>query len=250
MKVAIIDNDSSIREALIAQLKKYCPQVKNIVEASGVESGYELIVNEKPQLVFMDVEMDDGTGFDLVAKLKDYDFQLVFITAHNKYAITAFKFSAIDFLLKPIVSIDLVESVNKAMKGIEIKDIQKRMEVLQESLDNINNKVAIKKVALNDSNIIHYVRIEEIIYCKSDGPYTTFFIIGKRKVMVTRSLKEYEEMFEGLGFIRAHNSYLINVLHILRFNKTDNGELIMEENHSVPVSTRKREEVIKVLSRF
>lgn len=250
MKVAIIDNDDSVRQVLATLLRKFCPDVTEICEANGVHSGHKLVLEQNPQLIYMDVEMDDGTGFDLAEKIKEQDTQLVFITAYNKYAIKAFKFSAIDFLLKPIDQSELIDSVNKALKGISNKNLQRRLELLQDSLKDINIKVSDKKIALNDSNITHFIRIGEIIYCKSDGSYTTFYLTGGRKIMVTKILKEFEELFQDFGFIRTHNSYLINAMHILRFEKNDGGQLIMEENHPVPVSVRKKDEVLNALGRL
>ncbi len=251
MKVLIIDNDSSIREGLVALLKKLCPNVTVVNEATGVVSGLEAIDKLMPDVVFLDVEMDDGTGFDLIQKLGSYNFQLVFITAHNKYAVNAFKLSAIDFLLKPIDPMELVVSVNKASSQLKNKDLEKQIKLLEESLQNRNNiKGQDKKIALNDGNSIHYINVSDIIYCKADGSYTVFYLISARKIMVSKLLKEYEELLEDFGFLRTHHSYLINMKKINKFDKSDGGQLILEESHSVPVSARKREQVLDILSRI
>lgn len=250
MKAVIIDNNKTVRDGLRAMLLKLCSQVTQIYEAGGVESGFELIVQEKPQIVFTDVEMDDGTGFDLIQKLPFRDFQLIFITAYNKYAVNAFKFSAIDFLLKPIDPIELVASVNKASESFKNRDLEQQIKLLKDNLSSINQKISDKKVALYESNIIHYIKVSDIIFCKSDASYTIFHIVGGKKIMVSRLLKEYEELFDGLGFLRTHNSYLINTQRILRFDKSDGGQLIMEEDHAVQVSTRKKEQVLEILSKL
>lgn len=251
MKVLIIDNDSSIREGLTSLLKKLCPQISEISEAEGVATGLRAVSDLKPELVFLDVEMDDGTGFDLVQKLGNYNFQLIFITAHNKYAVNAFKFSAIDFLLKPIDPIDLVVSVNKAMSQQKNRDLEHQIKLLEESLQNINSlKIQDRKIALNDGNVIHYVKVSDIIYCQADGSYTVFYLLNSKKIMVSKLLKEYEDLFSDFNFLRTHHSYLINAAKISKFDKTDGGQLIMEENHFVPVSSRKKEQVLEILGRL
>ncbi len=251
MKVLIIDNDSSIREGLVSLLKKLCPQVTEIKEADGVATGLSAINEFKPRLVFLDVEMDDGTGFDLVQKLGSYHFQLIFITAHNKYAVNAFKFSAIDFLLKPIDPIDLVLSINKASSHQKNTDLEYQVKLLEESLQNINNlKIQDRKIALNDGNLIHYIKVSDIIYCQADGSYTIFHLLNSKKIMVSRLLKEYEDLFSDFNFLRTHHSYLINTSKISKFDKTDGGQLIMDENHAVPVSARKKEQVLEILGKL
>lgn len=251
MKVLIIDNDSSIREGLSSLLRKLCPQISEINEADGVATGLKAIDDVKPEIVFLDVEMDDGNGFDLVQKLGSYNFQLIFITAHNKYAVNAFKFSAIDFLLKPIDPMDLVLSINKAISQKKNRDLEHQVKLLEESLQNINSlKIQDRKIALNDGNVIHYIKVNDIIYCQADGSYTVFHLMNSKKIMVSKLLKEYEDLFSDFSFLRTHHSYLINTSKISKFDKADGGKLIMEENHSVPVSARKKEQVLDILGKL
>lgn len=251
MKVLLIDNDTSIRDGLRILLVKYCPQIKEIEEADGVESGVLAIENLKPQLVFLDVEMDDGTGFDLIQKLGNYDFQLVFITAYNKYAVDAFRYSAIDFLLKPIDPLELVVSVNKATAQLNNKELEQQVKILKESLIQKNKpQDQERKIALNDGNVIHYIRLSEIIYCKADGAYTQFILSNSKKIMVSKLLKEYEELFSEYNFLRTHHSFLINANRIVKFEKADGGILLLDEQQSVLVSARKKELVLEVLGRL
>ncbi len=251
MKVLIIDNDTSIREGLVQLIHKFCPQIAHVDQADGVAAGLKAIEAGTPDLVFLDVEMDDGTGFDLVQKIGDYNFQLVFITAHNKYAVNAFKFSAIDFLLKPIDPDELVLSVKKASGQMKHKDLEQQVKLLRDILSHTGtSKNKDKKIALNDGSIIHYVKIEDIIYCKADGSYTVFYFGNGKKIMVSHILKEYDDLLCDYGFIRTHHSYLVNTTKITRFDKADGGQLFLEENHSVPVSTRKKEQVLDLLSKL
>lgn len=251
MKALIIDNDSSIREGLNSLLKKLCPQITEVNEATGVENGIRSILEMKPDVIFLDVEMDDGTGFDLLQKIGSYDFQLIFITAHNKYAVDAFKLSAIDFLLKPIDPMELVVSVNKASTQLKNKDLESQIKLLQESLQNQSNvKSQEKKIALNDGNCIYYIKVSDIIYCKADGSYSVFYLINGRKIMVSKLLKEYEDLLTDFDFLRTHHSYLVNKKKATKFDKTDGGQLILEEGYYVPVSARKKEQVLDILSRI
>jgi two-component system LytT family response regulator len=217
MKVLIIDNEEQIRIGLEKQLKSFCPQVSEIQQATGVVSGLEAIANYKPDLVFLDVEMDDGTGIELASKLESYSFQLVFITAHDKYAVNAFKLSAIDFLLKPIDAEDLINAVVRAEKNIKTKTLELQFKILQESISSI--AVSDKKIVLKDNESIYFVKVSDIVRCKAEGPYTEFYLMSDQKIIISKSLKEYEDVLEPFGFVRTHHSHLINIKHISRFDK-------------------------------
>lgn len=249
MRVIIIDNETSVRKGLIALLGKHCPQVTEIFEATGVVDGIRIINETKPDLVFLDVEMDDGTGFELLNKLVNYHFQLVFITAHNKYAVDAFKFCAIDFLLKPIGPMELVISVNRALDGQKKQNLELQIKLLQEHLFAVDkNLPRAKNIALIDGNVIHYVKIEEIIFCKAEGAYTSFHLTNGKKILVSQILKEYDELLHGYMFIRTHHSYLVNSSKIVKYDKSDGGQLYLEDNYTIPVSARKKVVVLNILS--
>lgn len=246
MKVLIIDNEIQIRIGLSKQIKAFCPSVISIQEAEGVTSGIKAIEQYLPDLVFLDVEMDDGTGMELINKLGSFDFQLVFITAHDKYAINAFKLSAIDFLLKPIDAEDLIKAVHKAEQNLKSKTLDLQFQILQESLSSIT--INEKKIVLKDSESIYFVKVSDIVHCKAEGPYTEFYLIPQQKITISKSLKEYEELLEPFGFIRTHHSHLINIKRIVRFDKADGGTLILENKQVVPVSQRKREQIMELLN--
>lgn len=248
MKVLIIDNEAPIREGLRLQLETYFPEMQALQEATGVATGYAAIENFQPDIVFLDVEMDDGTGLDLLKKLGNYDFQLIFITAHNKYAVDAFKFSAIDFLLKPIDADDLMTSLEKAVSNLENKNLKDQIQVLNDSMNTISLEQ--KKIVLKDKDSIYFIKVNDIIRCHAEGPYTEFYITNGKKIIISKNLKEYEEMLEPFGFVRAHHSHLINIRKIIRFDKTDGGNLIMENNDEVPVSQRKKEHLMEIISQL
>ncbi len=246
MKVLIIDNEAPIRAGLRLQLETYCPEMDALQEATGIASGLLAIDNFQPDIVFLDVEMDDGTGFDLLKKSGSYNFQLIFITAHNKYAVDAFRFSAIDFLLKPIDTDDLLISLEKAISNLKNKNLKEQIQVLNESMNAISMEH--KKIVLKDKDSIYFIKVNDIIRCHAEGPYTEFFTSTGQKITISKTLKEYEEMLEPFGFIRAHHSHLINIRKIIRFDKTDGCNLIMENNDEVPVSQRKKEHLLEMIA--
>ena len=181
----------------------------------------------------------------MLSKLTEIDFNVIFITAHNKYAIDAFRYSAIDFLLKPIEPDELIESFEKISKQVKNKYLHNQIQVMQDSLNKITSKE--KKIVLKDSNSIYFVNVNDIIRCESDGQYTEFYIDNLKKIIISKSLKEYEELLEPYGFIRPHHSHIINTNKILRFDKVDGGSLIMDNNDEIPVSHRKKTQILQML---
>ncbi len=248
MDVLIIDNENAIRSGLVKMIRALCPVVNEIWEANGVETGIEAINKYKPDLVFLDVEMDDGTGIQLIEKLGKFDFQLIFITAHDKYAVNAFKLSAIDFLLKPIDSGDLINSIEKAKENLKNKSMEFQFQILRESLSSIT--INEKKIVLKDSESIYFVKVSDIVHCKAEGPYTEFYLIPQQKITISKSLKEYEELLEPYGFVRPHHSHLVNIKRIVRFDRADGGTIVLENKQTIPVSQRKREQIMELLNRI
>jgi len=245
MKVLVVDNESNIRDGILKMISNFCEDVKELHEAVGVTSGLEKIMSINPDVVFLDVELDDGTGMDLLSKLEDINFHLIFITAHNKYAIDAFKFSAIDFLLKPIEPDDLIAAFEKVKQHHKNKHLNNQLQVMQESLNKITARE--KKIVLKDSSSIYFINVNDIIRCESDGQYTEFYIENTKKLVISKSLKEYEELLDPFGFIRPHHSHLINLNKILRFDKVNGGSLIMESLEEIPVSHRKKTQILQFL---
>lgn len=245
MKILVVDNEDNIRKGVIDMIREFSPFVADIDEANGVATGLKKIAEVNPDVLFLDVELDDGTGMDLLSKLHEINFHVIFITAHNKYALDAFRFSALDFLLKPISPDELIEAFEKVQKQIKNAVLQDQLQVLQESLNKIASKE--KKIVLKDSNSIYFVNVSDIIRCESDGQYTIFVIDKLKNILISKSLKEYEELLEPFGFIRPHHSHLINTNKILRFDKVDGGNLIMQNNEEIPVSHRKKVQILHIL---
>ena len=201
MKLLIIDNEPNIRTAIRVLLQAFCPEITTIEEADGVQSGLQKIKTFQPDIVLLDVEMDDGSGFDMMKQVPHPVFQLIFVTAHNKYAIEAFQFSAIDYLLKPVDPDALQKSIQRAIRNIQSKDLSRQIEFLLHQLSDKHEHE--KRIVLKDIDNIYFVKVSDILYCLAEGTYTKFFLQNRPPVMVSKNLKEYENMLEPLGFIRT-----------------------------------------------
>ncbi|HAO46198.1 MAG TPA: LytTR family DNA-binding domain-containing protein [Ferruginibacter sp.] len=247
MKLLITDNEPGQRAALRSLLQHYCPEITEIEEAGGVQSGLVTIRSFRPDILLLDVEMDDGSGFDLLNQLYNPGFQLIFITAYNQYAIEAFKFSAIDYLLKPVDPEALQKSIQKAMLNIRNSDLQQQVQVLLQQLSGVQNRE--RKIVLKDIDNTWFVKVADVLYCQAEGTYTRFHLQNGGPILVSKNLKEYEEILEPLGFLRTHHSFLANPDKIKSFDKTHGGALVLEGGLSIPVSQRKKDFVMQVLEK-
>ncbi len=246
MKILIIDNEYEIRTILKDMVVQWAKGLHNIEEADGVATGLEKIAAFNPDVVLLDVEMNDGTGFDLLKQLVNPMFQLIFTTAHNQYALQALKSSAIDYLLKPIDPVELNISLEKATTNIQNQNLQKQLVVLMSQLSHKND--IDKQIVLKDIDKTYFIKQNDIIYCEAEGSYTKFYITNSEPIFVSRNLRSYEEILAPAGFIRTHHSCLVNPNKIKIFDrKTDSGTLILEGGYTIPVSQRKKEFVIHLL---
>lgn len=245
IRAVIIDDIEKARVALRSDISEYCRDVKVIGEADGVEAGIKLIERNFPDLIFLDIKMGDGTGFDLIERIKnlpDLNAKIIFTTAFNEYAIKAFKFSAVDYLLKPVDPDDLKEAIEKVRDRMKKESLKDNLDVL---LSNIKEtKSSPKRIALNSADKIQVVLVEEIVRCESQSNYTIVYLSSGKQILVTRSLKEFEEMLEVHNFIRVHNSHLINPAFLKEFQKQDSMAL-MTDNSLIPVSVRKKEQLLR-----
>lgn len=247
MKVLVIDNEPNLRTAIKALLNAFCPEIKSIEEADGVQTGLQKMKAFQPDVVLLDVEMDDGSGFDLMKQVINPGFQLIFITAHNKYAIEAFQFSAIDYLLKPVDPDALQKSMQKAAINIRNSNLQQQVEILLQQLSGIQHHD--RKIVLKDIENTYFIKVADILYCEAEGTYTKFYFSNSDPILVSKNLKEYETILEPLGFLRTHHSFLANPGKVKMYDKTDGGALILEGGHSIPVSQRKKDFVMQVLEK-
>ncbi len=246
MKLAVIDNENEVRKGIVLMLQHNFPEAE-IVEADGVATGLQLIATEHPELIFLDVEMNDGTGLDLLRKVEHRSFEVIFITAFAKYAIEALRLSAIDYLLKPVDPLELVEAVNRAIDKIDKENMGAKLELLEQNLKQLTG--GSRKILLKDQDSIHLIKIDDIMRCEADANYTRFFIANRPSILVSKNLKEYEDLL-GDHFIRVHNSHLVNISFIVRIDKNDGGSIRMSDGENIPVSVRKREKLLEHLKRF
>lgn len=245
MKILLIDNDDTVRASLRSLIEKVSP-THSIEEAIGVETGLAKILTFQPEVVFLDVEMNDGTGFDLLRRIPSAGFQLIFTTAFNQYAIQAIKFSSLDYLMKPIDPIELANSLLRASQNIYQKHLHHQLEIL---LRQVSDKyLPQKRIVLKDLDTTYFIDVSDILYCLAEGAYTQFFIRNADPILVSHNLRSYDEMLTPSGFIRTHHSCLVNPEYIkLMDRKTET--LILEGGHCVPVSQRKRDAVIQILEK-
>ena len=256
LRAVIIDDEANARQALTNMLQFVAPEVVICGEAKNVDLGIELINTQKPNLVFLDIQMPGKTGFDLLSSFDKLDFGVIFTTAYQEYALKAFRFSAIDYLLKPIDPDELQEAVKK-YKGMMGEVDKKQLEILQEHLANptiIEDKIRKpnlhQRIALPSAEGVHFINLSDIIQCESLGSYTKFNLINGQKIVVSKLLKEYEEILDNYHFFRVHQSNIINLEHIKRYVKGDGGQVWMIDNAEIEVSRRRKEEFLALLSDF
>lgn len=246
MRAVIVDDEPSLRESTKTLLSIYCPEVTVVGEADGVKAAVELIQSSKPDLVFLDIEMRDGLGFDVLHVFPDRAFAVIFVTGHNEYAVKAFKISAIDYLLKPIDPEELERAVTKAQTSMHRSVSGVQIQTLQHQLNNRE----LTKIVLKDSEKVYLIDIAEIVRCESSDNYTRFFLTDKRSILVSTTLKEYEKLLDSQSFFRTHQSHLVNLRHMDHYDKREGGTLVMKDQSRLPVSVRKKEQLLKALEKL
>lgn len=241
IRALIIDDEEQSRYTLADYLSKYCKKIELVGQGRSVAEGLEKIRTHKPDLIFLDVEMPDGTGFDLLENFKTPFFDVIFVTAFNHYAVKAFRFSALDYLLKPVDLEILKEAVNKIRESKKSKYLPRQLNLLKVSTNGFN------KIALPSGNGIIFVNIDEIIRCQSDRNYSIFFLKNGDRIMVSKTLKEYEEILSSLRFYRIHHSHLINMSYVKKYVRGEGGSVIMEDGYEVEVARRRKEKFLEAL---
>lgn len=246
IRTIIVDDEFRSRETLREMIRLYCKSIEVVAEAESVKSAIEAINRHKPDLLLLDITMPDGTGFDLIREILPVSFKVVFVTAHEKYAIKAFKFNALDYITKPVDPVELQVAMEKATTFIENDNLNERLKKLllgymvQPPSEN-------KRLILKTLEAIHVVDIEKIVRCESARNYTVFYLVNKESILISKSIKEFSATLESYGFFRVHHSHLINLKYLIRF-KRDDLMCVLSDNSEIPVSTRKRDELLKVLN--
>jgi two-component system, LytTR family, response regulator len=247
MKTIIVDDELYCTELLAALLAKHCPQIEVVGEYNDPQKAAEAIRRQPPDLLFLDIEMPRLNGFDLLERVRPINFQVVFTTAYNQYALRAIKISALDYLLKPIDAEELVASVRKAHERRYAPDWA-QFELMERSRNNIGQ--APKTIALSTLEGLHFVEVAEIVYCQSEGSYTKLYFLSGDSMMLSKPIKDVGEMLVPAGFLRVHHSYLINLAHIKKYIRGEGGEVIMKNGHSVPVARNKKAEFLEHITKL
>lgn len=248
IKTVIVEDEKKSQELLKKLVEKNFPQLQIVGTADGVETGIELIRNETPDLIFLDITMPDGTGFDVLEKVSDKKADIIFITASDKFAIKAIKYSALDYILKPVDIDELKAAVNKI---IDKKSAPSNHDSLKFLLENIRrNDDQYSKISLHTGNAYEIVNVKDIIRCEADGNYTSFMLTNNRKFVVSTGLKYYEDILPQDSFIRIHHHHLININQVVRFLKEDGGYAIMSDNSKVEISRRKKDAFLQRLQKM
>lgn len=246
LRAIIIDDEKKARNNLLNLLKDYCSEVEVLADESSISSGIKAIEKIDPDLVFLDIEMQNETGFELLEKIKEPDFDIIFVTAHHEYAIKAFKFSAIDYVMKPIDIDELVQAVEKVQEKKASRFTKEKFEVLMENMKDPH--ASFERIALPTSEGLTFVEINDMIRCESTANYTYFFLEGAKKILVSKTIKFYEELLSDHKFYRVHQSHLINLMHIKKYVKGEGGYIIMSDDSMVMVSRRRKESFLSILA--
>ena len=240
----LVDDMPQALEMLHNDISNNHPNIQIIGTATSVVEAAKLLQKRQPDILFLDIMLGDGTGFDILEIITDLQSKIIFVTASDEYAIKAFKFAAIDYVLKPYSDEDLSLAIDKAIKSIQPDKAQ--LDVLHNAVSNPKNKP--QKISLHTLDKIIVVALDDIVRCNSDNNYTTFYFENGSKIMVTKTLKYFADLLKEHPFLRVHQSHLVNVKYIKEFIKSDGGYLVLKNKSTVPVSVRKRSEVIARLT--
>ncbi|MDF1559875.1 MAG: LytTR family DNA-binding domain-containing protein [Bacteroidales bacterium] len=245
MKAIIVDDEPAIRNTISALLRESFPDIIVSGHAGSVEEGYTAVTEHEPDLLFLDVELPDGLGFDLLKRLSPVRFRTIFITGHQEYALDAIKVSALDYILKPIDTDELTTAIEKAREIINHEEEQLKMLALSE---NLEGKKILKRIILRTSDALQLISVDDIVRAEAESNYTHFHLTGGKHIMVSRTIKEYEAMLSGSGIIRVHQSHLVNLTHIDKFFKHDGGYLQLKDGTTVSVSPNLKQKVLQAIT--
>jgi len=247
LKATIVDDEQDAVNFIQSIIKEYCPSIEVVGKAHTALDGIRIINEFQPDLVFLDVEMPHGSGFDLLTQFPEKTFDVIFITAFNHYAIKAIKFSAVDYILKPI-------NINEFIKAVE-RVIEKRNSSSNQNVNYItlleNLKTSLPfKLAIPTSDGMEYLKTKDIIRIEADRSYCWFFLVNKRKILVSKNLKEYQELLNDRNFFRSHNSHLINLEHVKKYIRSEGGAIEMSDGFQVPISRTRKDIFLTHMARF
>lgn len=239
----LVDDISAALEMLKQDINNHHQEIEIIGTAQSVVEASKLLRKQQPDILFLDIMLGDGTGFDILEIHPNLNSKIIFVTASDEYAIKAFKFAAIDYVLKPYSNSDLATAIDKAKN--QIQPDKEQLSVLQESITQPNARP--KKISLHTSDKIIVVELNNIVRCKSDNNYTEFYMNNGKKILVGKTLKYFADMLKDFQFLRVHQSHLVNLQYIKEYIKSDGGYLLLHNKKTIPVSVRKRNEVVEAI---
>lgn len=245
LRCVMIEDEPDNRQNLRLMIAAYCPQLEIVAEAGSVEEGLKVVRQTRPDLLFLDIELQDGTGFDLLAGLQGQEVNVIFVTAYTHYAIKAIKFNAVDYLMKPIDIGELCLAVDKASRKTEAKDNLLKIRNLISNLGTADN--GSKRIALASVDALKMVEVRNIIRLEGENNYTRFYFKNEPSMLVSKTIKEYEGMLQDFDFFRVHQSHLVNMAYVTSYVKGEGGYLIMTDGTQVVVSRHRKPELIERL---
>jgi two-component system LytT family response regulator len=247
IRTIIVEDEPYSREHLETLVGDFCNKVDLVGLADDVSSGFELIKKTDPDLVLLDIEMPDGTGFELLQKFPKVNFEIIFTTAFAEYAVQAFNYSAIHYLLKPIDTEELVAAIDKVEEEMQRKNIEDRINTLFHNLESQSGNK--HRIVLTSGSNVFVVSTKEIVMCQAERNYTRVFLEDGRDILVAKTIKDYDAMLSGNGFSRVHRQYLINVSHVKSFDKSNGGEVFLTRDFKVPIAMRKKDLMTALMGR-
>ncbi|WP_299114024.1 LytTR family DNA-binding domain-containing protein [uncultured Winogradskyella sp.] len=246
IRAIIVDDEVNNNDLLIHFLKQYCPYVNIVGSAVTKTNAIQIINEQKPDLLFLDIILDQGTGFDVLENVDYSKTKVIFVTSFNEFAVKAFRYNAIDYIMKPIKIEELISAVAKAYKDIEnnFYTQRKQIDLLSNTIEDYDN---LNIIAVPSMDKIDFVNLDDIIYFKSEGRYTNFYIKGKKTLMATKNIGNYEKTLEQSHFFRIHNSYIINLMHVVNINKAAGNYCEMSNGDLLPIAKRRQEQLHRFL---
>ncbi len=240
MKAILVDDEPDGIKTLQRMLERHCPQVKVVATCSNAAMARQQIEAQRPDIVFLDIQMPGKSGMEMIAELDNKEFEIIFVTAHNEYMLQALQYSAADYLLKPVDEDRLIEAVQRAEKRLQE---EKKEEWTENLLHNLNNKGNPSEMRLCLPTLKGFIilKLDDILYCEAERSYTIFHVEGGKTVTVSKPLVEYENILDSTSFFRVHKSFLINLRHVKEYQRGEGGTVIMSNNAEIEVSRRKKE---------
>lgn len=241
LKAVVIEDEPKTREAITNIINRLCDDIEVVATGYDLKTGIDAIYNGRPDILLIDVELADGNSFDILRHIFNIDFQIIFVTAHEGYALKAIKFNAFDYILKPFSVEELTSVLAKAAKEVHKKKTAVYLESLLHSIDERENK----RIVLKTADEIYLVHISDIIHCEADSSYTHFYLKDGSQLTVSNHLKEYDELLRDYHFFRVHHSHLVNLNEVRQFHRSGNAYVLMSDGKKIPVSSRKKERLLE-----